>query len=301
MTMPNDERAANPLMAEVPAVIGIISDPVDFHAMRRLSAVPLDDYDAYLRHVEALLRSHTANGQHTLAVLLDPTDYADFCSQHSIDPAAPLSRALFTATEATSAAHVVYEGQDLRELIGALSDRAIEQATSEFASGLVLSLGDCSRCGHDTGHAAIQTAKRLLAALLDGAGSQGSSRLVCALMFEGNPLTASLHVPHENADVPAEATPIDMVRFTTILAAALGMGGPGGVLMRTTPSDPETHQRVHGWRVLHGRLAPLTAAEVFEAYCTSPIRGDLISPESSVDYCAGFELPENTDEPVHCH
>ncbi|MEU5476873.1 hypothetical protein [Streptomyces mirabilis] len=301
MSNPNDERAANPLLAEVPAVIGILGDPVDFHAMRRLAAVPLDDYDAYLRHVEALLRSHTDNGQHTLAVLLDPTDYAEFCSQRSIDPADPLSRALFTATEAASAAHIVYEGQDLRELMGALADRAFEQATWEFASSLLLSLGDCSRCGHDIGHAAIQTAKRLLAALLDGAGPKCSSRLVCSLMFEGNPLTASLHVPHETADVLTEATPIETVRFTTILAAALAMGGPGGVLMRTTPSEPEAHERVHGWRVQHGRLAPLTAAEVFDAYCTGPTPGDLISPESSVDYCAGFELPEDTEEPVHRH
>ncbi|MGW0337100.1 hypothetical protein ACWD0J_35630 [Streptomyces sp. NPDC003011] len=301
MTIPNDERAANPLSADVPAVIGVLGDPVDFHAMRRLAAVPLEDYGAYLRHVEALLRSHTAKGQHTIAVLLDPTDYADFCSQRSIDPADPLSRALFTATEAASSAHVVYEGQDLRELMGTLAERAVEQTTWDFASGLLLSLGTCSRCGHDLGSAALEKAKHLLAALLDGAGPQCSSRLVCSFLFENNPLAASLNVTHATADVLADATPIEAVRFTTILAAALAMGGPGGVLMRTTPSASDAHERVCGWRVLHGRLSPLTAAEVFDAYCTGATPGDLVGPESGVDYDAGFELPEDTGEPVHRH
>ncbi|MEV6403897.1 hypothetical protein AB0M58_13255 [Streptomyces bobili] len=301
MTSPNDERTANPLLADVPAVIGILGDPVDFRAMHRLAAVPLDDYGTYLGHVEALLRSHTAKGQHTIAVLINPSDYTDFCNQRSRDPADPLSRALFTATEAASATHVVYEGQDLHELMGTLADRAAEHVTWDIASGLLLSLGACSRCGHDIGSAALQKATRLLAALLNGVGPQGSSRLVCSFIFENNPLAASLNVTHETADVLAEATPIEAVRYTTILAAALAMGGPGGVVMRTTPSGPDARERVCGWRILHGRLAPLTAAEVFDAYCTGPTPGDLVGPESGVDYCAGFELPEDTEEPVHRH
>ncbi|MFD9076298.1 hypothetical protein ACFVZ2_40885, partial [Streptomyces lasiicapitis] len=47
---------------------------------------------------------------------------------------------------------------------------------------------------------------------------------------------------------------------------------------------------------LHGpRLHPLTSAEVFDAYCTDARSGDLIAPESGVDYCAAPDLGEDEE------
>jgi hypothetical protein len=60
------------------------------------------------------------------------------------------------------------------------------------------------------------------------------------------------------------------------------------VVLRTTGSGAP--DRVHGWRLHRGRLAPLTTAEVFNAYCTDAETGEPIGPESGVDYRTGFDL-----------
>jgi hypothetical protein len=50
----------------------------------------------------------------------------------------------------------------------------------------------------------------------------------------------------------------------------------------------------------HG-LEPLTAGEVFDAYCTDIESRDLISPESNVDYCAPPDLGEEKPAQGHQH
>jgi hypothetical protein len=62
--------------------------------------------------------------------------------------------------------------------------------------------------------------------------------------------------------------------------------------MRT--SAPGTADRVYGWRLRGEGLHPLSAGEVFDAYCTDIENGDIIAPESDVDYC---EPPDLGEEP----
>lgn len=294
------ETTATPLQAEAATIVGLLLDPVDFHAMRRLTSFPFDDYSAYIHHVEDLLRTNASQGRHTIVALFDPEDYASFCSERSLDPADTANRAYYTATEAASAAHIVYKGQDLQELTSALTDLAVDHATWEFASSFLLSLGNCADCGHDIGRAAHATARGLLAALLRQVEANSTVHLICSVAVEHQALTAQFHVKREPGEGLTGADDVEALRFATLLAVGLATGGPGGVMMRVTPSDANAPERIHGWRI-HHRLEPLTAGEVFDAYCTNRNTGDLIAPESGVDYCAGFDLPEDTETPAHGH
>jgi hypothetical protein len=69
--------------------------------------------------------------------------------------------------------------------------------------------------------------------------------------------------------------------------------------MRTTA--PDATDRVYGWRLRGENLEPLTAAEVFDAYCTDADSGDLVSPESGVDYCVPPDLGEEGEGAGHAH
>ena len=69
--------------------------------------------------------------------------------------------------------------------------------------------------------------------------------------------------------------------------------------MRT--SAPDTPDRIYGWRMRGDGLEALTAGEVFDAYCTDAESGDLISPESGVDYCTPPDLGQDGPTPDHHH
>ncbi|MFG2125363.1 hypothetical protein [Streptomyces sp. NPDC048710] len=84
-----------------------------------------------------------------------------------------------------------------------------------------------------------------------------------------------------------------------LLGHRLATQRPSGLVMRT--SDPGTSDRVYGWRVSGRRLEPLTAGEVFDAYCTETESGDTVSPDSKTDCCAPPDLAEHRSAPVRCH
>ncbi|MGW7189831.1 hypothetical protein ACWGIP_11865, partial [Streptomyces sp. NPDC054838] len=55
---------------------------------------------------------------------------------------------------------------------------------------------------------------------------------------------------------------------------------------------PDAPDRVHGWRLDRGRLVALSAAAVFNAYCTDADTGEPVAPEPGVEYCPGYEVDE---------
>ncbi len=59
-------------------------------------------------------------------------------------------------------------------------------------------------------------------------------------------------------------------------------------------------EEVRGWRLRAGRAQPLTAAEVFDAYCTDPVTGEPVAPEPGVEYRAGTPLDDDPG-PDTCH
>ncbi|MFE6189175.1 hypothetical protein ACFQ6U_32600 [Streptomyces sp. NPDC056465] len=279
------------LRREAPTTVGLLVDPEDFAAMRHYRTFTFDDHTVYLRQVEGLLRTLAAQGMHTTVALFDPEDYAEFCAESGIEPDERASRGRFTAEIAAAGATVAYTGQPIDTLIPLLVSRAVRRATWEYATMLLAGLGDCADCGQDIGRAAFDRASHLLTRLLDTAGP-GTHHVVCSIPTESEQLLAVLHTTRD-PEGPACLESAEGAEFATVLAVGVARETQGGVVLRTT--TPDTPDRVHGWRLHRGSLLPLTAGEVFSAYCTDADTGEPVSPESGVEYCAGSDL--GADEP----
>ncbi|MDQ0989708.1 hypothetical protein [Streptomyces sp. V3I7] len=285
------------LRREIVGTIGLLTDEQDFQAMRRYRSFAFDDHTTYLQQVEALLRTRAAQGSHTTLALFDPEEYAEFCAETGLDPDVPTSRTRFTAELAAMGATVPYDGQDIADLVPALIDEAVRQATWACAGSLLAALGSCAICGEDIGRAAINRASDLVLRILDTA-PPGDRHLVCSVSATPEALVSVLHADREiEGTTPLDET--EILEFTTVLAMGIATGGPGGLVMRT--SDPGAPDRIYGWRLRKDHLEPLTAGEVFDAYCTDIESGDLISPESGVDYSTPPDLGDPDTKPGHRH
>ncbi|MFG2463261.1 hypothetical protein ACGFWE_40275 [Streptomyces sp. NPDC048523] len=273
------------LRREISGTIGLIADEHDFRAMRHYRSFTFDDYAVYLAGVEDLLRSRASHGHHTVLALFDPEEYADFCADTGLTPDSPSSRTRFTAEIAATRPTIPYDGKPLPELIPVLIDEAVRQATWEYASTLLAHLGTCALHGKDIGQESLARARDLLVRILDTA-DPGHQHLVCSVSGTQEPLVAVLHADTD-ANGAAQLDDAEALEFTTVLA--LGLAAlPGGLVMRT--SAPSTTDRVYGWRLRAGDPVPLTAGEVFDAYCTDFDSGAPVSPESNVDYCVPPDL-----------
>ncbi|MFJ3228868.1 hypothetical protein ACIPJS_36695 [Streptomyces sp. NPDC086783] len=284
------------LRREIAGTIGLLIDEEDFAAMRRYRTFTFDDHRTYLQQVEALLRTLAAQGGHTTVALFDPEEYAAFCSDTGLDPDAPASRTRFTAELAATGPALPYEGQPLADLVPDLVDEAVRQATWEYATTVLAGIGDCASCGEDIGQAAFARATHLLTRILDTAGP-GERHLVCSVSTTPESLMAVLHA--EATEDSAGLDESEALEFATVLALGIATQAPGGLVMRT--SAPGTTDRIYGWRLRGEGLVPLTAAEVFDAYCTDIDSGDLVSPESGVDYCVPPDLGEEEPGRGHRH
>ncbi|MCM1938849.1 hypothetical protein NC239_11500 [Streptomyces sp. G3] len=293
-----DHTMRRVLRREIAGTIGLLTDEHDFRAMRRYRSFTFHDHAAYLRQVEALLKTRAAQGTHTTIALFDPEEYAAYCTAAGLDADAPATRARFTAELAAHGPTVPYEGQSLADLLPALVDEAVRQATWEYTSTLLATLGSCATCGEDLGRAAFTRAHRLLHRVLETA-PPGSRHLVCSV--KGHPAETLLAVllVEEESDGTPHIDEAEALEFTSVLALGLATHSPGGLVMRISP--PNGPDRIHGWRLRGYGLDPLTAAEVFDAYCTDVESGDLISPESNVDYCAPPDLGDDRLPPGHHH
>ncbi|CAH9417438.1 hypothetical protein SGL43_04484 [Streptomyces globisporus] len=292
---PHTTTLRRTLRREAPSTVGLLVDAQDFAAMRRYSTFPFDDHTVYLQQVEALLKALTVQGVHTTVALFDPEDYGEFCTESGLDADTGASRSRFTAEIAAAGATVAYTGQGIDDLIPVLVSRAVRQATWEYATLLLADLGTCADCGQDIGRAAFDRASHLLMRLLETAGP-GTHHLVCSVPTDNDQLLAVLHT-HRDSTGPARLDSAEGAEFATVLAVAVALESRGGVVLRT--SAPDSPDRVHGWRLAHGGLAPLTAGEVFNAYCTDADTGEPVSPESGVEYCAGFDIGAEPPETHH--
>ncbi|MEV6115407.1 hypothetical protein AB0L59_23570 [Streptomyces sp. NPDC052109] len=285
------------LRREIAGTIGLLTDEHDFRAMRRYRSFSFDDHATYLRQVEAVLRARAAQGTHTTLALFDPEDYATYCAEAGLDPEAPASRTRFTAELAATGPTIPYDGRPLATLVPALVDEAVRQATWEYASILLSRLGPCPTCGEDIGRAAFTRASDLLLRILETA-PPGDRHLVCSVSGPPETLLSVLH-GDQDSHGGMHLDEAEALELTSVLALGLATRSPGGLVLRI--SAPETADRVYGWRLRSGDLEPLTAAEVFDAYCTDAETGDLIPPESGVDYCEPPDLGDDTRTPGHRH
>ncbi|MEU8577751.1 hypothetical protein [Streptomyces asoensis] len=285
------------LRREIAGTIGLLTDEHDFRAMRRYRTFTFDDHAVYLQQVEDLLKVRALQGTHTTVALFDPQEYAEYCNTRGLDPDIPAHRTRFTAELATTGPTVPYEGQPLADLLPDLVDEAVRQATWEYAATLLARLGPCATCGEDIGRASFTRASDLVARILDTA-PPGDRHLVCSVTGTPETLVAVLHADEGDSGA-ARLDEAEALEFTTILALGLATRSPGGLVMRTTA--PATPDRVYGWRLRGDGLEPLTAGEVFDAYCTDAESGELISPESNVDYSVPPDLGHDGHPPGHSH
>jgi hypothetical protein len=293
---PGDSAALRrALRREVPSTVGILADEQDFTRMRRYRTFAFDDYTTYLRQSERLLKTLSIQQLHTSVALFDPDEFAEFCAEAGIDADGPAGRSRFTAELAGRGPSVPYTGQPLTTLLPELVNRTVRQATWEYATLLLADLGVCADCGQDIGSAAFDRASRILMRLLELAGP-GEHHLVCSVPGPDEQLLAVLHA-HGGPSSSAQIDATEGTEFVTVLAAGIALEGAGGVVLRT--SAPGTPDHLHGWRLHRGRLDPLTAGEVFSAYCTDAATGDPLSPEPGVEYCAGFPLTTDDQENHH--
>ncbi|MGW7441697.1 hypothetical protein [Streptomyces sp. NPDC054849] len=288
-TRTSDRRRT--LRREVPSTVGLLADAGDFAAMRGYRSFTFDDHDDYtdyLHHVEGLLRSLAAQGIHTTVALFDPEEYAEYCGENGLDPDTAETRTRFTADLAGSGPVLPYTGQPIDELVPLLVDEAVRQATWEYATTLLAEVGRCADCGEDIGHASFDRATDALTRLVAGAGP-GHHHFVCSIPTDTEQLVAVLHADTtDDPDTPPRIERRDGLDFVTVLAAGLALGGAGGLVVRSTT---EGHRdRVHGWRLDRGRLTALSAAAVFNAYCTDADTGDPVAPEPGVEYCPGYDV-----------
>ncbi|MER5786424.1 hypothetical protein ABT104_32635 [Streptomyces mobaraensis] len=277
------------LRREVPGTIAVLADERDFAAMRRYTSFGFDDHPGYLRHVDALLRTLAAQGTYTSVALFDPADYAAYCADLSLDPDSAASRTRYTAEVAAAGTTVAYDGRPVTRLLPGLIDAAEQQATWEYATGLLTGDG-CERCGDDTGRRAFARASLILRRIVEALGP-GGHHLVCSVPADGDaPLVALLQADCGTDGRLRLDEPSALV-FCTVLAAGIATDRPGGIVARTTAlGRPPT---VRGWTLRAGWPRPLDEAEVFSAYCTDPATGEPIPPEHGVAYEAGIELPEH--------
>ena len=298
MTHTQHQTMRRVLRREIAGTIGLLTDEQDFTAMRRrYRTFTFDNHASYLQQVEALLRTLASQGGHTTVALFDPEEYAEFCAEHRLEPDTPSSRTRFTAELAATGATVPYEGQPLDHLVPNLIDEAVRQATWEYATTLLSRIGTCASCGEDIGRVAFVRASDLLVRILDASGP-GERHLVCSVSTEPETLVAVLRADDDQHGTP-HLDEAEALEFTTVLALGIATQSPGGLVMRA--GTPDSTDRVYGWRLRGGGLEPLTAGEVFDAYCTDVESGDLVSPESGVDYCAPPDLGEDGPTTRHTH
>ncbi|MCK2144697.1 hypothetical protein M2168_005603 [Streptomyces sp. CZ24] len=284
------------LRREIAGTLGLLASADDLAAMRRYRTFLFEDHPTYLRQAEALLRSLAAQGRTTSVVLFDPAEFARFCAQEGLDPDTTDSRARYTAEAAALGPCILHEGEPLPELLRSLVAESLRQTTWEYASDLLDELGDCPRCARPLAHHAQRRAAHLLGAALDTT-APGHHQLVCSLTTAGRTLLAALHADTSTAG-EALLDHEETADFTTLLACALALPAPAGLVMRSrVKGEPE---EVRGWRLRAGRAQPLTAGEVFDAYCTDPVTGEPVAPEPGVEYRAGTPLDDDHG-PDTCH
>ncbi|MFJ8828092.1 hypothetical protein ACIREE_41025 [Streptomyces sp. NPDC102467] len=284
------------LRREVAGTIGLLADEQDFTEMRRYRSFTFDDHTAYLRQVEELLKSLAADGGHTTVALFDPEEYAEFCAETGLEPDTPISRTRFTAELASTGPSIPYEGQTLADLVPDLVEEAVRRATWEYASSVLARIGPCAVCGQDLGRAAFARASYLVARVIDTIG-EGTHHWVCSVPTGKQTLLTVLHIDATTPDT-VRLDETAAMELTTVLALAIVTAGPCALVVRTTAGKSD---RVYGWRLKDENLKQLTAAQVFDAYCTDAFSGDLMAPEPGVDYCTAPEVEDSAPESRHHH
>lgn len=298
------------LHREAPSIVAVLTDESHFARMRGYCSFAFDDHGSYLRQLEGQLRALAAQQVHARVALFDPVDFELFCQEERLDPDTPGSRARYVAEVATAGTTLPYRGQAMDQLLPQLRDAHTCRLTWQAGAEVLARAGSCARCGTDIGKAAFDRAVHALTLVLEAAG-RGTHHLVASVAVPGTPLVTALdarRTSHGAVRAHESAT----LALTTALAAGFATSSHGGLVLRTDAvrdgtagggpgAGPPARDVVRGWSLDTGRcwLRPLSAAEVFTAYCTDPATREPVPPEPGVDHAPGFDLPHPGDD-LHC-
>ncbi|OEU93422.1 hypothetical protein [Streptomyces abyssalis] len=298
------------LRREAPSIVPVLADESHFARMRAYGSFTFDDHQSYLRQLEGMLRALTADHVHTRVALFDPVDYELFCQEQRLDPDTASSRGRFVAEVAVTGTTVPYRGQTLARLLPQLRDAHACRLTWQAGAEILARAGSCGRCGTDVGKAAFDRAAHALSTLLDAAGP-GVHHLVASVAVPGSPLAAALDV-RRTPEGACHAHESAALALTTALAAGFASGSHGGLVLRTEAGGSDGRgggpvgggppgDVVRGWRLDPAGcwLSPLSAAEVFAAYCTDPATREPVAPEPGVEHAPGHDLP-HPGGGLHC-
>ncbi|MGK5530561.1 hypothetical protein [Streptomyces sp. URMC 129] len=274
---------------EAAGTVAVVADETGFALMRRYASFRFSDHAGYLRQTEELLRSMSGRHGHTSVALFDPAGFAEFCAREGLPPDDPASRARYTAEVAARGATVPYEGQPLDRLVPALLAEHVRWETWELATELLAGAGPCPDCGAPLSRCAFRRAAGLLTEVLQRA-EPGTHHLVCSLIAETGPLTASV-TAGRGAGGSLELPEPGALVLCTLLALGLATGAPGGLVLRTGAGGAGRAEEVRGWSLGGGRLRGLSEAEVFAAYCTDARTGEPVPPEHGVVYRGAEDVP----------
>ncbi|HEV7628203.1 MAG TPA: hypothetical protein VGO89_17035 [Streptomyces sp.] len=286
------------LRREAPSIVAVLPDEAHFSRMRAYGSFAFDDHAGYLRQLEGLLRALKAQQVHARVALFDSVDYELFCQEQLLDPDTQASRARFVAEVATAGTTLPYRGQAIEQLLPQLRDAHACRLTWQAGAEILARAGSCPRCGTDIGKASFDRAARALTLLLQTAGG-GTHHLVASVAVPGAPLVTALDVRRtSHGELRAHETAA--LALTTALAAGFATAGHGGLVLRTD-GDRAARDVVRGWSLdpRNHWLRPLTASEVFTAYCTDPVTREPVAPEPGVDHAPGFDLPHPGGD-LHC-
>ncbi len=146
---------------------------------------------------------------------------------------------------------------------------------------------------HTPGPQAFDTGALAFEALLGALGLGHHHLLISAHTALGSSATASVVV---------EGAPGGLVRaeregslmFCYTLAQASAAFGCAVVFARTVAPDGDGSV-VQGWRLTDGWPRAMSAAEVFDAYCTDLATGEPLPPEPETEYLAGAPVTRPAD------
>jgi hypothetical protein len=274
--------ARRALRRETPSTFALLTAGADFRAMTAYASFPFDDHRRYLRHAHGLLRTLTAAGTHVGVVRFDPAGYADWCARAGRDPDDPASRTRYVADAASGGAVVPFDGQPVAALVDQVDLATARHATWSRAADALAAAGAAQ---HHVDRACLA-----LTRLLDSL-APGHHHLVCSVPLDGTPLVAVLHCERRPGGT-TDVVEADALTLTTLLAAGMATGTPGGLVLRSGDGTEAAPDHVRGWTLRDRWLRPLTEAQVFAAYCTDADTGDPVPPEPGVHYCAGTPIEE---------
>ncbi|MEV5162844.1 hypothetical protein [Streptomyces sp. NPDC053728] len=114
--------------------------------------------------------------------------------------------------------------------------------------------------------------------ILENAGNGTHHIVINVVIDEKHQALTNLAFTQDDASLHISA--YEALKFCRLLATGLS-GLCGGITMRTISAETES---VRGWKITDGDPIPLNRAEVFTAYCYNPNTGEIIAPESGVQY-----------------